>query len=59
MLANKLIHEIYPDAITIAEDTSGYPTLCSKIGKSGIGFDFRLFTAVPDMVIYKYIIMVD
>jgi hypothetical protein len=24
MLANDLIHQIYPDAITIAEDVSGY-----------------------------------
>jgi len=27
MLANELIHKIYPDAISIAEDVSGYPTI--------------------------------
>ncbi|EGR30526.1 hypothetical protein IMG5_129790 [Ichthyophthirius multifiliis] len=48
MLANKLIHEIYQDAISIAEDVSGYPTLCRKIEEGGIGFDYRLQMAVPD-----------
>ena len=31
MLANALIREIRPDAITLAEDVSGMPTLCRKI----------------------------
>lgn len=42
MLANKLIHSIYKDAISIAEDVSGYPTLCRSILEGGIGFDYRL-----------------
>lgn len=42
MLANELIHEIYPDAITIAEDVSGYPTLSRKVKEGGVGFDYRL-----------------
>lgn len=25
MLANTLVHQVYPDAITVAEDVSGYP----------------------------------
>jgi 1,4-alpha-glucan branching enzyme len=28
MLANTLIHKIRPGSITIAEDVSGFPTLC-------------------------------
>ena len=28
MLANKMLHDTYPFAITIAEDVSGMPTLC-------------------------------
>jgi 1,4-alpha-glucan branching enzyme len=49
MLANDLVHEIYPDAITIAEDVSGMPTLCRKVDEGGIGFDFRLSMYIPDM----------
>ena len=57
MLANELIHLIYPDAITIAEDVSGYPTLCRKVKEGGIGFDYRLQMAVPDKVIdYNFLI---
>lgn len=48
-LANKLIHTINPNAITIAEDVSGTPTLCSPIEDGGIGFDYRLGMAVPDL----------
>lgn len=46
--ANDMIHELYPDAITIAEDVSGMPLLGvpSKLG--GVGFDYRLSMAIPD-----------
>ena len=54
MLANHLIHSIFPDAITIAEDVSGYPTLCREIDEGGIGFDYRLSMYLPDMWI-KYL----
>jgi 1,4-alpha-glucan branching enzyme len=50
MLANELAHEIYPDAITIAEDVSGMPTLCRKVEEGGLGFDYRLSMFLPDMV---------
>jgi len=50
MLANELVHSIYPDAITIAEDVSGYPTLCKPVKDGGVGFDYRLQMAVPDKV---------
>jgi 1,4-alpha-glucan branching enzyme len=50
LLANDLVHEINPDAITIAEDVSGMPALCRKISEGGIGFDYRLSMYIPDMV---------
>lgn len=49
MLANYLIRTINPDAITIAEDVSGMPTLCRKICDGGFGFDYRLSMFMPDM----------
>jgi len=50
MLANSLIHEICPHAITVAEDVSGMPTLCRTVEEGGIGFDYRLNMYIPDMV---------
>lgn len=47
-LANELIHEIQPGAITIAEDVSGMPGLCIPIYDGGIGFDYRLSMGVTD-----------
>lgn len=47
-LANNLIHKLNPSAITIAEDVSGMPTMCSPISDGGIGFDYRLAMAIPD-----------
>lgn len=49
MLANTLIHNIRPDALTIGEDVSGFPTLCRSIKDGGIGFDYRLGMFLPDM----------
>mmetsp|Transcript_6309 Transcript_6309/g.10704 ORF Transcript_6309/g.10704 Transcript_6309/m.10704 type:complete len:458 (-) Transcript_6309:108-1481(-) len=49
MLANALIREINPDAITIAEDVSGMPTLCRTLKDGGLGFDYRLSMFMPDM----------
>ncbi len=48
-LANELIHEINPNAITIAEDMSGMPGMCIPIHDGGIGFDYRLSMGVPDL----------
>ena len=48
-LANELIHEINPKAISIAEDMSGMPGMCLPIKQGGIGFDFRLSMGVPDL----------
>ncbi len=47
-LANKLIHDMNPRAITIAEDVSGMPGLCAPIEDGGAGFDYRLAMAIPD-----------
>ncbi len=48
-LANELIHELNPKAITIAEDMSGMPGMCLPIRDGGIGFDYRLSMGVPDL----------
>jgi 1,4-alpha-glucan branching enzyme len=47
-LANKLIHELNPAAVTIAEEMSGMPGLATPQGLGGIGFDYRLAMGVPD-----------
>lgn len=47
-LANHLIHEINPYAITIAEEMSGLPGLAANIRDGGIGFDFRMAMGIPD-----------
>ena len=53
-LANKLIHEVNPHAITIAEEMSGMPGLACPLKDGGIGFDYRLAMGQPDFWI-KYI----
>ncbi len=47
-LANHLIHKTNNNAITIAEDMSGYPGLSETIENGGVGFDYRLSMGVPD-----------
>jgi 1,4-alpha-glucan branching enzyme len=47
-LANSLIHDVRPDAITIAEDVSGMPGLAVPQALGGIGFDYRYAMGVPD-----------
>jgi 1,4-alpha-glucan branching enzyme len=47
-LANKLIHEVNPEAITIAEDVSGMPGLAAPQADGGMGFDFRMSMGVAD-----------
>ncbi|KAL9584082.1 MAG: hypothetical protein Q9212_002329 [Teloschistes hypoglaucus] len=51
MLANEMLHQLYPSSITIAEDVSGMPALCLPLSLGGIGFDYRLAMAIPDMYI--------
>ncbi|MDO4196339.1 MAG: alpha amylase C-terminal domain-containing protein [Prevotellaceae bacterium] len=47
-MANKLIHEVNPKAITIAEEMSGMPGLAAKFEDGGYGFDYRLAMGIPD-----------
>lgn len=49
MIANEMLHDLYPECITIAEDVSGMPALCLSLSLGGIGFDYRLAMAIPDM----------
>lgn len=48
MMANKLIHTIRPDAVTIAEEMSGYPGIAGPLDVCGVGFDMRLSMGIPD-----------
>lgn len=47
-LANKLIHQVNRNAITIAEEMSGMPGLAYPVQKGGMGFDYRLAMGIPD-----------
>ena len=47
-LANLLIHEVNPNAITIAEEVSGMPGLAAKFTDGGYGFDYRMAMNIPD-----------
>ncbi|MDX9881141.1 MAG: alpha amylase C-terminal domain-containing protein [Prolixibacteraceae bacterium] len=47
-MANKLIHEINPNGISIAEEMSGLPGLAVPIDQGGLGFDLRMAMGVPD-----------
>ncbi len=48
-LANEVIHQVRPDAISIAEDVSGMPGLAAEAKNGGFGFDFRFAMGVPDL----------
>ena len=47
-LANMLIHEINPNALTIAEDMSGMAGLAAPFEAGGAGFDFRMAMGIAD-----------
>ena len=47
-LANRLIHQVNPNAITIAEEVSGMPGLAAKYEDGGYGFDYRMAMNIPD-----------
>jgi 1,4-alpha-glucan branching enzyme len=53
MLAHELFKQMGAQEkskfVSIAEDVSGMPTLCLPIADGGIGFDYRLSMAIPDM----------
>ncbi len=47
-LANLLIHEVNPNAFTIAEEVSGMPGLAAPFKDGGYGFDYRMAMNIPD-----------
>lgn len=47
-LANNVIHQVNPHAITIAEEVSGMPGLAAKTDDGGYGFDYRMAMNIPD-----------
>ncbi|CCG84122.1 protein of unknown function [Taphrina deformans PYCC 5710] len=51
MMANVMLHKLYPQVITIAEDVSGMPGTCVPVADGGLGFDYRLAMAIPDLYI--------
>ena len=48
-LANELIHQLRPDAITVAEEMSGFPGVAGPLSHGGLGFDYRMSMGVPDL----------
>ena len=47
-LANRVIHQVDPEPITIAEDMSGMPGVASPLEYGGMGFDYRMNMGTPD-----------
>jgi 1,4-alpha-glucan branching enzyme len=47
-LANRVVHDVLPAAVTIAEEMSGMPGLALPQADGGYGFDFRLSMGTPD-----------
>ena len=47
-LANRLVHDINPEFITIAEDVSGYPGIAACVSKGGTGVDYRYASGIAD-----------
>jgi len=48
ILANKLIHQVRPGALCIAEEMSGMPGIATPVDQGGFGFDYRLAMGTPD-----------
>ncbi|MCF6358707.1 MAG: alpha amylase C-terminal domain-containing protein [Draconibacterium sp.] len=47
-LANRLMKEVNPNSLSIAEDMSGMPGLAVSVDDGGLGFDYRMAMGVPD-----------
>ena len=47
-LANRLIKEMDPCAISVAEDVSGMAGLAAPIDSGGVGFDYRMSMGIAD-----------
>lgn len=48
MLANNMLHDLFPSLVTVGEDVSGMPSFCRPWTEGGVGFDYRLNMAVAD-----------
>ena len=48
IMANRLIHTINQNALSIAEEMSGLPGLATPHANGGLGFDYRMAMGVPD-----------
>jgi 1,4-alpha-glucan branching enzyme len=48
-LANRVIHAVRPQALTLGEDVSGMPGIAADVSEGGCGFDYRLAMGVTDM----------
>ena len=48
-LVNRLIHNLRPEAVTIAEDVSGMPGLAAPQDNGGYGFDYRFAMGIADL----------
>jgi len=48
IMANRLIHEMNLNALSIAEEVSGLPGLATPHKDGGVGFDYRMAMGVPD-----------
>ena len=48
-LANELVKQMNPHAVTVAEDMSGMPGMCEPVEDGGIGFNYRLGMGLPDL----------
>ncbi len=47
-LVNKLIKEVHPGSITIAEEMSAMPGLAAPLEEGGMGFGYRMAMGIPD-----------
>lgn len=47
-LANEVVHQTNPHALTIAEEVSGMPGLAVGLADGGYGFDYRMAMNIPD-----------
>lgn len=47
-LANTLVHELAPEAFTVAEEFSGAPGMSCAPEQGGLGFDRRFAMGIPD-----------
>lgn len=47
-LANRLVHQIDEQSITVAEDVSGIPGLAFPAEQGGLGFDYRMSMGISD-----------